>query len=268
MARPAHRDTEVLTLTSGLGIRLHRPIGVAGRAPAILLMHGGGYVMGTAKFDDLSCRTFARELGVTVASVEYRLAPEHPYPAALDDSYEALKWLVSLPAVDASRVAIGGESAGGGLAAALALHARDQGEIAPVLQLLSQPMLDDRTVAGHHPPGRRLWTHASNRYAWSAYLGGADADAAVPARCTDLSGVAPAWIGVGTLDVFHDEAIEYGSRLEAAGVPCHVEVVPGAFHTFDKIKPKTTIARNYHASQLASLRNAFHRPMTPASEIA
>ena len=126
-------------------MRLHRPDGVSRPGPALLWIHGGGYVIGTAQQDDELCRRFARELGVTVAAVDYRLAPEHPYPAPLEDCYAALTWLAALPAVDPARVAIGGASAGGGLAAALALLARDRGEVTPTLQLLAYPMLDDRS---------------------------------------------------------------------------------------------------------------------------
>ena len=201
----------------------------ANPAPALLWIHGGGYVMGTAKQDDRLCRRFARELGVTVAAVDYRLAPEHPYPAPLEDCYAALTWLAALPAVDPARVAIGGASAGGGLTAALALLARDRGEVTPTLQLLAYPMLDDRSASGPENPNYRLWSPKSNRFGWAAYLGNADPNIAVPARHEDLSGLPPAWIGVGTNDLFHDEDLAYAERLTAAGVPCQVEVVPGAF---------------------------------------
>ncbi|EUA43134.1 alpha/beta hydrolase fold family protein [Mycobacterium xenopi 3993] len=141
------RDVDVLTLESGAGVRLHRPAGVTEPGPALLWIHGGGYVLGTARQDDGVCRRFSRALGITVAAVDYRLAPEHPYPAPLEDCYSALTWLAGLPAVDPARVAIGGASAGGGLAAALALLARDRGEITPCLQMLAYPMLDDRSAA-------------------------------------------------------------------------------------------------------------------------
>ncbi|WP_152314710.1 alpha/beta hydrolase, partial [Mycobacterium tuberculosis] len=137
-------DIEVLTLESGVGVRLYRPAGSNEPAPALLWIHAGGYVMGTAQQDDRLCLRFSSRLGITVASVDYRLAPENPYPAALGDCYSALTWLASLPAVDPARVAIGGASAGGGLAAALALLARDRGGITPAFQLLVYPMLDDR----------------------------------------------------------------------------------------------------------------------------
>ena len=251
-------DIEVLTLPSGVGIRLFRPTGVPGRAPALLWIHGGGYVIGSAAQDDVLCRRYARELGAIVASVDYRLAPDHPYPAPLEDCYSALQWLVRLPSVDATRVAIGGASAGGGLAAALALLTRDRGEIPLAAQILVYPMLDDRTVGRHlDHPGLRLWNQSSNKYGWSAYLGGADPEVAVPARHEDLSGLPPAWLGVGTNDLFHDEDLTYAERLKAAGVPCEIEVVPGAFHGFDGIAPKAHVSQSFFKSQCAVLRRAF-----------
>jgi acetyl esterase/lipase len=258
------RDVEVLTLASGAGVRLHRPAGITDRTPALLWIHGGGYVLGTAKMDDGLCRRFARALGSTVAAVEYRLAPEYPYPAALEDCYSALTWLAGLPAVDPGRVAIGGASAGGGLAAALTLLARDRGEVSPVLQLLAYPMLDDRSSSGPKSPNYRLWSPSSNRFGWTAYLGDADPQVAVPARRDDLSGLPPAWIGVGTHDLFHDEDLAYAERLTRAGVPCHVEVVEGAFHGFDLVVPNAQVSREFFASQCASLRAAF----TPKGQTA
>jgi acetyl esterase/lipase len=250
---------EVLTLGSGVGVRLHRPVGVEQPGPALLWIHGGGYVMGSAQQDDALCHRFTRELGITVAAVDYRLAPEHPYPAPLEDCYSALTWLAALPAVDPARVAIGGASAGGGLAAALALLARDRGELTPTLQLLAYPMLDDRSGAGPKNPNYRLWGPKSNRFGWSAYLGNADPKIAVPARHDDLSGLPPAWIGVGTHDLFHDEDLAYAERLTAAGVPCHVEVVQGAFHGFDLVVPKAAVSQSFFASQCASLRTALSK---------
>jgi acetyl esterase/lipase len=250
-------DVEALILRSGVGVRLHRPAGVSQPAPALLWIHGGGYVIGNAQQDDELCRRFARELGITVAAVDYRLAPEHPYPAPLEDCYAALTWLAALPAVDPARVAIGGASAGGGLAAALALLTRDRGEVKPTLQLLAYPMLDDRSGSTPEKPNYRLWSPKSNRFGWAAYLGNADPKVAVPARHEDLSGLPPAWIGVGTNDLFHDEDLAYADRLTAAGVPCHIETVPGAFHGFDLIVPKASVSKAFFASQCASLRSAL-----------
>jgi acetyl esterase/lipase len=257
--RRVPKDVEVLTLTSGVGMRLYRPANPSGPTPALLWIHGGGYVLGSAAQDDRLCRRFADALGATVASVDYRLAPQHPYPTPLEDCYSALTWLAGLPAVDPARVAIGGASAGGGLAAALALLARDRDEVALVAQLLVYPMLDDRSgsAAGLDHPGHRLWTQTSNRFGWAAYLGDADPAVAVPARRDDLSGLPPAWIGVGTLDLFHDEDLAYAERLRAAAVPCQVEVVPGAFHGFDQIVAKAQVSRSFVESQCDMLRQAF-----------
>jgi acetyl esterase/lipase len=259
MGRHTPEDVEVLTLTSGVGVRLFRPAAVTYPGPALLWIHGGGYVIGSAAQDDVLCRRFARDLGATVASVDYRLAPENPYPAPLEDCYSALTWLARLPSVDPARVAIGGASAGGGLAAALALLARDRAEVPLAAQLLVYPMLDDRTVHRHDldNPGHRLWNQSSNKFGWACYLGDADPDIAVPARREDLSGLPPTWMGVGTLDLFHDEDVAYAERLKAAGVPCEVEVVPGAFHGFDGIVPKARVSQSFFDSQCAVLREAF-----------
>jgi acetyl esterase/lipase len=182
--KPGPPDVEVITLGSGAGVRLFRPAGASEPSPALLWIHGGGYVIGTAEQDDWVCRRFSKRLGMTVASVEYRLAPEHPYPAPLEDCYSALTWLAELPAVDRHRVAIAGASAGGGLAAALALEARDRGEVSPAFQVLAYPMLDDRSSATGASPHHRLWSTRSNQFGWSAYLGGADPAVAVPVAAT------------------------------------------------------------------------------------
>jgi acetyl esterase/lipase len=217
--------------------------------------------MGTAAQDDDVCRYLAREVGVLVAAVDYRVAPEHPFPTPLHDCYDALMWLGDHPDVDRARIAIGGASAGGGLAAALALLARQRGEIQPVFQLLSYPMLDDRTTVRLDLDDRRtrLWNNRSNRFGWSAYLGSAPGGAGVdelaaPARCTDLAGLPPAWIGVGTLDLFLDEDLAYAAALQAAGVPCDVDVIEGAFHGFDSIRPGVSVTRAFRASQAGALR--------------
>jgi acetyl esterase/lipase len=248
---------EVITLGSGVGVRLFRPVGVTEPAPALLWIHGGGYVMGSAGIDDGVCHEFSSRLGITVASVDYRLAPEHPYPAPLEDCYSALTWLAGLPAVDRTRVAIGGASAGGGLAAALAFLARDRGEVTLASQLLVYPMLDDRSSHTAESPNYRLWDTRSNRFGWTAYLGDADPRIAVPARRDDLGGLAPAWIGVGTHDLFHDEDVAYAERLREAGVPCEVEVIPGVFHGFDVVAAKAQVSRRFFDSQCEALRAAL-----------
>ena len=249
---------EVLRLPSGAGVRLYRPADGADPLPALLWIHGGGYVIGTAAEDDVLCRRYVERLGIVVAAVDYRLAPEHPYPAPVEDCHSVLKWLAGLPGVDRDRIAIGGASAGGGLAAALAFAARDRGDVRPVLQLLSYPMLDDRTVdPALDAPGSRIWNAASNRVGWTSYLGGADPAVAVPARRGDLAGLPPAWIGVGTLDLLHREDLRYAERLNSSGVSCTVHEVPGAFHGFDRVAPKAAISQAYFDSGCASLRAAM-----------
>lgn len=251
-------DVEIQGLPSGATVRIFRPPNPpTGAAPALLWIHGGGYIIGTAAQDDRLCRRFSAELGATVVSVDYRLAPQHPYPAALEDCWAALTLLAELPGVDPSRVAIGGASAGGGLAAALAQLAVDRAQISPVLQLLVYPMLDDRSAALPANRSYRLWNPRSNLFGWTSYLGGADPQIAVPARRADLRGLAPAWIGVGTVDLFYDEDLDYAARLREAGVPCTVETVSGAFHGFDQLVPKAAVSQAFFASQCASLRGAF-----------
>lgn len=259
MWRRVPRDVEALTLPSGVDVWLYRPPGGTGRGPALLWIHGGGFLFGHPGQDDQLCRRFARRLGLTVASVDYRLAPEHPYPAGLDDCYTALTWLAALPSVDPDRIAIGGASAGGGLAASLAQLAFDRGEVALAAQLLVYPMLDDRTVDRRDldNPGLRLWNKSSNKFGWSVYLGDADPAVAVPARRENVAGLPPAWIGVGTLDLFHDEDLAYAERLRAAGVPCDVEIVAGAFHGFDGIVPKASVSQQFFDSQCAMLQRAL-----------
>lgn len=259
--RPANNEgVDVLTLPSGAGVRLYRPAATSGDSPALLWIHGGGYVIGSPEQDDALCRRYVDRLGCVVAAVRYRLAPEHPYPAAVEDCYRALTWLAELPGVDSQRIAIGGASAGGGLTAALAFLARDRAAVTPALQVLSYPMLDDRSVdPSLDKPGFRLWNAASNRIGWTSYLGSADPMTAVPARRDDLAGLPPAWIGVGTLDLFHNEDLAYARRLTEAGVPCEVHEAPGAFHGFDAVAPKTAVAQSYFDSKCAALRGALAR---------
>lgn len=221
----------------------HPSAPAAGLRPAYLHMHGGGFVLGSADLNDGSNRQLASELGCVVVSVDYRLAPETPYPGAVEDCYAALGWLhreAQRLGIDAARVAVGGESAGGGHAAALAQLARRRGELPICLQLLDAPMLDDRTGSSSDPHpycGEFVWTPAKNRFGWRALLGrepgGADVPAeAVPARAADLTGLPPAFIAVGAIDLFLEESLEYARRLIRAGVPTELHVIPGAFHGF------------------------------------
>ena len=228
-------------------------------------LHGGGYIGGSLKQDDPACIQYVRETDIAIVSVDYRFAPEHPFPAALKDCYTALKWVHANAAqlgIDPERIAIGGESAGGGLAAALAQLACDRKEVRPIFQLLIYPMLDDRTctrtdLVDH---GFLMWSQASNRFGWESYLG-KDCFAAntpphsVPARRVDLSGLPPAWVGVGTLDLFHDEDVTYARRLKESGVPCDLYIVQGAFHGFDMAGTQLKVVQEFRKSQVAALKN-------------
>ena len=250
-----------------VGLRVFQPAALAEPAPALLWVHGGGFVFGSPEQDDPFNAAFARELGITVAAVRYRLGPDHPAPAAVRDTYAGLHALVQRAQklhVDVDRLAVGGASAGGGIAAGLAQLAHDRGEIRPTFQLLVYPMLDDRTVlrTDQDTRGVRAWTPKSNRYGWTSYLGrqpgGADVPPyAAPARRDDLHGLPPAWIGVGTLDLFEDEDREYARRLTEAGVPCELHVVPGAFHGFDAMFRDAPVSRAFWTEQAAALRRAL-----------
>ncbi len=223
---------------------------------AVLLIHGGGYVMGRPEDTLPRATEIARDVGVSVFCPRYRVSPEHPYPAALDDCHAAWSWLLDNAAeydVDPSRIVIGGYSAGGGLAAALVQRISDEGGTQPSGQLLVYPMLDDRT-ADHRAldkPRHRVWSNANNLFGWTSYLAGAPGTNAgpyaVPARRDDLSGLPPAWVGVGTSDLFLDENREYARRIgESGGAVTYVEV-DGAIHGFDNAKT-SPLADEFNAS--------------------
>ena len=209
-----------------------------------LHIHGGGYLFGAPEGSDLSNLLIASKLGVTVLSVDYRLAPEHPIPAPLDDCYAALAYLhehAEELGVDVRRIGIGGESAGGGLAAALAIKARDAGEYAVCFQALTYPMLDDRTGSEQNPGdplvGEFVWTRQLNQYGWSRYLGDAERAAPqVPARLDSYVGLPPTWMFTATMDLFRDENIDYARRLMESEVSCDLVVYPGACHGFQFIE--------------------------------
>lgn len=265
-------DVDVATVpfagpAGAMPYRVFRPTPAATAIPALLWIHGGGLILGTPQQDDAANLALAREAGIAVFAASYRLAPENPAPAALDDLVAGFRELVARAeefGIDPTRIAIGGASAGGGLAAALAQRLHADGGPQPVFQLLVYPMLDDRTTlrGDIDPRGMRMWSPASNLFAWSAYLAsdastpGIRADV-VPARRADLTGLPPAWIGVGSLDLFHDEDVEYARRLESAGVPCELVVVPGAFHGFDAVFRKAPVTRSFRAEWVRVLRAAL-----------
>jgi acetyl esterase/lipase len=245
---------------------LYRPTKATGSLPAILHIHGGGYVIGKPEMDDLNNRNYATELSCIVASIDYRLAPEAPFPAPLEDCYAALAWLhrnADALGVDRARIAIKGESAGGGLAAGLALLARDRGEVAVCFQCLTAPMIDDRTAAGDPHPyaGEFVWNAESNRFGWACYLGrdpGGDdvSPYAAPARAEDFAGLPATFICVSDLDLFLEENLDYARHLSRAGVPVELHVYPGAYHGF-RMAGDTALLRRYLNDCRAALAGAL-----------
>jgi acetyl esterase/lipase len=238
------------------------------RRPAILHMHGGGYVTGSAKSMVPDLQDICRSLDCTAVTVEYRLAPETRYDGSIEDNYAALRWLhgnAALLGVDPLRIAVMGESAGGGHAALLAITARDRGEVPLCFQCLTYPMLDDRTGSSRAVPGhvgKIIWDVTSNRFGWESFLGTTPGWAnvparGVPARTADLSGLPPAFVGVGAIDLFVEEDMEYARRLVEANVPAELIVVPGAFHGFDFMAVGTPVANDFRHARLESLRSAF-----------
>lgn len=249
------RGVEVDRVNRDVTVRIHRPVSGASSGAALLWIHGGGTVMGTAAQEDRFCRKLVNFTDVAVVAVEHRLAPEHPYPAPLGDCYAALRWLSRRPWVSPARIAVGGASAGGGFAAAVAQLAHDRGDVDLALQMLVYPMLDDRPPT--HVQPRVMWTARDNRIAWQWYLADADRETAVPARRRGLAGLAPAWIGVGTRDLFFDECHDYAQRLRQAGVEVHEEIAEGAFHAFDMIVPNASVSQRFFASQCRAVRSAL-----------
>lgn len=247
-------------------LRVYRPERQSGDG-ALFWIHGGGLVVGSPRQDEALCGTTARELGIAVVSAGYRFAPEHPFPAAHEDVYAAWRTAVlnaDRIGADPERFVIGGESAGGGLAATLVQRVHDSDDIQPLGQWLFAPMLDDRTAADRSLDAvdHLVWNNRANRYAWGAYLGvdpGADEvpEYAVAARREELGGLPPAYIAVGDVELFHDECREYARRLEEAGVPVTLDVVEGAPHGFENWAKDSEPARALLGRARAWLRSAL-----------
>lgn len=252
-------------------VLIYRPTGAKAPLPALLHIHGGGYVLGLAAGSGPANVRTAAEVGCVVVSVDYRLAPETVAPGAVEDCYAALGWLYAAAdglGVDRSRIAVGGESAGGGLAAALALLTRDRGEYPICFQLLIYPMIDDRTGSSrpHNPyTGEFVWTPSFNRFGWQALLGEVPGGNGVSpyiaaARAENLAGLPPAYISVGALDLFLEEDIEYARRLLDAGVPTELHVFPGAYHGFE-LATEARTSQYAEKERRAALARAFERPL-------
>ncbi len=248
----------------------YRPKAATGALSCILHIHGGGYVLGDAASMAPFHKPLALELNCAIVAVDYRLAPETRFPGAVEDCYAALAWLAASAGeigVDSARVGVMGESAGGGLAAALALLTRDRKEHALAFQHLIYPMLDDRTCARTDPhpfTGEFIWTGAANRYGWSALLGVEPGSAdvspyAAAARAETLAGLPPTFISTGALDLFLEEDLDYARRLTRAGVPTELHVYPGAFHAFD-LAPGVDVADRARRDSRAALARALRQP--------
>ena len=251
-------------------VLMFRPKSAQGLLPAYLHLHGGGFVLGKPEMYAEFCELFARDANCLVVSVDYRLAPETRFPGAIEDCHAALLWLheqADALGVDRTRIAVGGESAGATLAAALALMARDRGSVPLVLQLLIYPALTDRlsTQPEENPyAGEYVWTRDNHRYAWTALLGHEPdgrpvSPYAAPARAENLSGLPPAFISVGALDLFVDEDIAYATRLLHAGVATELHVYPGAVHAFELIR-EARVTQAALRDRIAALRRALHQP--------
>jgi len=248
-------------------VAVHRPVAAAGPLPAILHIHGGGYVIGEPGIADIANRMLVAELGCAIYSVDYRLAPETAHPGPVEDCFAALSYVAANAAalgVDARRIGVMGESAGGGLAAALALLARDRGGPKLAFQHLIYPMLDDRTCTAEDPhpfTGEFVWTAVQNRYGWGALLGQAPGGAgispyAAAGRAEDLSGLPPSFIAVGALDLFLEEDLDYARRLTRAGVPVELHVYPGAYHGFH-FAGDAAVTRAANRDSLEALRRGL-----------
>ena len=248
-------------------VRVHRPVGAGGARPCVYWMHGGGFVLGTYLNDDLRFDDWCVRFDCVGVSVEYRLAPETPYPGPLEDAYTGLAWVhanATALGVDPDRIGLAGASAGAGLAAGVALAARDRGEVPVAFQFLIYPMLDDRMINPSTQWPVPVWNPGSNRYGWKSYLGELfdteDVPSyAAPARATDLAGLPSTYILVGTLDAFLDEDIVYAQRLNHAGVPAELHVYPGAPHGFELFAPDTALARRATADAEGWLAHTLTR---------
>jgi acetyl esterase/lipase len=238
--------------------------------PAILHTHGGGFTASSAQGALPGLLDLASELDCTIVTVEFRNAPETRYDGSIEDNYAGLKWTYMHAdelGVDPARIALMGESGGGGHAALLAIAARDRGEVPILFQSLIYPMLDDRTGSSRPSlPHRGVfnWNDDANRFGWECFLGQEPGTAsvpttAVPARVENLAGLPPTFIGVGALDIFVDESIAYAQRLLAAGVATELVVVPGAIHGFDMLAREADVSRRFAATKISALRRAFAR---------
>lgn len=262
----------VIPANSPVKVRLYEPRNKIPNNAALLYLHGGGFVMGSIDTEHGSAATLAEQLNITVCSVDYRLAPEHPYPAALNDCMTALQWLHDAAgslAIDARRIGVMGVSAGGGLAATLALRCRDEGKHLLCFQLLDMPELDDRlnTPSMQRFVDTPLWSLPKAKQSWQHYLGPLHGQADIPAhaaaaRAQDLSRLPPAYISVMEFDPLRDEGIIYALRLLQAGVTVELHHFPGTFHG-SSVVPHAAISKRQHSGKVLALKTGLSIPSSP-----
>jgi acetyl esterase/lipase len=244
-------------------VRIYRPVDATGTLPGIYFIHGGGMILGDIDGEDAVATQICERVDAVVVSVEYRLAPEHPYPAPVEDCYAGLVWMArhaSELRFDPDRLAVYGGSAGGGLTIATSMLARDRGFPALRFQMPIYPMIDDRneTPSSHEITDIGLWDRAGNIEAWKWYLGDGKPDQyAAPARAEDLTGLPPTFIDVGTVDLFRDEDITFAMRLMQAGVPTELHVNPGAYHAAEVFAPECELSGVIWARRIEALRRAL-----------
>jgi acetyl esterase/lipase len=244
-------------------VRIYRPVDATGTLPGIYYIHGGGMILGNIEEEDPVAAAVCEHVDAVVVSVEYRLAPEHPHPAQVEDCYAGLAWMARNAAelrFDPDRLAVYGGSAGGGLTIATSMLARDRGFPALRFQMPIYPMIDDRneTPSSHEITDVGVWDRAGNIEAWKWYLGDGKPDQyAAPARAEDLAGLPPTFIDVGTVDLFRDEDIAFAQRLMAAGVPTELHVTPGAYHAAEILAPTAPLAERIWTRRYEALRRGL-----------
>lgn len=256
---------------NSLRIRIYKQKDETNTLPALLWIHGGGYVMGVPEGDDGLCQRFVKEAGCVVVSVDYRLAPEHPYPTPLEDCYSALKWLADnseMLNIDKNRIGIAGASAGGGLTAALALLAKDRQGPSLIFQMPLYPMINDLndSFSNKEITGNYVWNHSLNERGWSMYLGDLKDSGNIPyyaaparATVTDLQGLPYTYTCVGQLDPFRDETLQYVTQLAEAGVDVEFHLYAGAYHGFESLNPHSDIANKTIQEYIDAAKYGLHR---------